>query len=122
MKITRWVLSLALAACGGGGEAPPSTIGGTWDASGMVVGSTLTMTLTEQDSKVAGVGTYRLEAGRSGAIAIAGSHQGWSAALELVYDNGTKASYAANLQDAAHMSGLLVFEGGGASNVQFARQ
>jgi hypothetical protein len=88
----------------------------------MVVGSTLTMTLTEQDSKVAGVGTYRLEAGRSGAIAIAGSHQGWDAALELVYDNGTKASYAATLQDAGHMSGLLVFEGGAASSVQFIRQ
>ena len=121
MKITGWVLGLALAACGGGG-APPLTIDGTWDASGMVVGSGLTMTLTEQDSKVAGVGTYRIEAGRSGAIAIAGSHQGWDAALELVYDNGTKASYAAKLQDAGHMSGLLVFEGGGASNVQFVRQ
>jgi len=111
-----------LASCGGGGDAAPPSVAGTWNAASQVAGSSLTMALTEQNSQIAGVGTYRVEAGPSGAIAVAGAQSGQAVALELVYDNGTKASYAATVQDASHMSGVLAFEGGSASTVQFVRQ
>jgi hypothetical protein len=113
-----------LGSCGGGGgdQAPPTTLSGTWNATSLVVGSALTIVLTEQNTQVAGVGTYRVEAGASGVLTIAGVHSGIAVTLEFVYDNGDKATYAAVLQDANHMNGQLVFQGGNASTVQFVRQ
>ena len=112
-----------LCSCGGGGsDQTPQTLSGTWNASLSVVGSSLTLVLTEQNSQVAGVGTYHAEAGPSGVLTVAGTHSGAAVALALVYDSGTKATYAAAVQDASHMSGLLAFEGGSSSTVQFIRQ
>ena len=80
------------------------------------------MTLKEQDSQILGAGTYRIEAGATGALAVAGVHSGAAVTLELAYDNGNKASYAALLTDSSHMKGALSFQGAGTSTVEFVRQ
>jgi len=118
------VILALLGSCGGGGgdQAPPTMLSGTWNAASLPVGSALTLVLTEQNTQVAGVGTYRAEAGPSGVLTIAGVHSGTAVTLEFVYDNGDKATYAAVLQDANHMNGALLFQGGSSSTVQFARQ
>src|SRR5882724_9989809 len=104
----RFYLSPCLAllcSCGGGGSDLPQTLDGTWNATSQPVGSATSMTLHEQNTQVAGVGTYRIEAGVSGALAVAGVHSGAAVTLELAYDNGDKATYAALLTDSSHMKG-----------------
>ena len=110
-----------LCSCGGGSDLP-QTLDGTWDATSQPVGSATSMTLKEQNSQLAGVGTYRIEAGASGALAVAGVHSGAAVTMELAYDNGNKATYAALLTDSSHMNGTLTFQGAGTSTVEFARQ
>jgi hypothetical protein len=110
-----------LSSCGGASDTP-QMLDGTWNATLQPVGSATSMALKEQNSQVAGVGTYRIEAGASGALAVAGVHSGAAVTLELAYDNGGKATYAALLTDSTHMSGALSFQGGGTSTVEFARQ
>jgi len=110
-----------LCACGGGSDLP-ATLDGTWSATHQVVGSAITFTLREQNSQLAGAGTYRIEAGPSGVLVVAGVHSSAAATLELAYDNGSKATYAGLLTDSTHMSGALTFLGAGTSTVEFARQ
>lgn len=100
----------------------PQTIDGTWNATAQVVGSSTTLTLKEQDSQVVGAGTYRIEAGATGVLAVAGTHSGAGVALEFAYDNGTKATYAAVLTDTTHMKGALTSQSNVISTVEFARQ
>ena len=111
-----------LCSCGGGGSDLPQTLDGTWNATSQPVGSETSMTLKEQNSQLVGVGTYRVQAGASGALAVAGVHSGAVVTLELAYDNGDKATYAALLSDSSHMNGTLTFQGAGTSTVEFARQ
>jgi hypothetical protein len=111
-----------LGSCGGGGSDPPQTLDGTWNATSQPVGSATSMTLKEQDSQLVGVGAYRIEAGASGMLALAGVHSGVAVTLAFAYDNGSKATYAALLSDSSHMNGALSFQGGGTSVIEFARQ
>ena len=117
------VLSLCalLCSCGGGSE-PPASIAGNWSANLDNFGSTIRMTLTEQNSQVTGAGIYRGEAALPGAYAVAGVHNGFQAVLEFAYDNGRKATYAATLHDASHMSGTLKFQDGASITVAFVKQ
>jgi hypothetical protein len=110
-----------LSACGGG-DAPPASIDGKWIAVSQVIGSSLTLELTTQNGAVAGAGTYMIEAGRSGVLAVAGTYQPPVAALSLKYDNGTTAVYAATVSDASHMSGRLKFQNGETVDLTFVRQ
>ncbi|HJV71289.1 hypothetical protein [Ideonella sp.] len=113
-----------LASCGGGGSTSglPSTVAGAWSASTQVAGASLGLVLTEQDSVVAGAGAYQASAGPSGTLTVAGVHLAARVTLQLSYDNGTKATYSATLQDATHMSGDFAFDGGSSSTVVFVRQ
>jgi hypothetical protein len=119
LYLSMWLALLC--SCGGASDMP-QTLDGTWNATSQPVGSATSMTLKEQNSQVVGVGTYRIQAGASGALAVAGVHSGGAVTLELAYDNGDKATYAALLTDSTHMSGALSFQGGGTSTVEFARQ
>jgi len=95
---------------------------GTWAATSQPVGSEMRFTLKEQNSQILGAGTYREVAGTTGALAVAGVHSGAAVTLELAYDNGTKATYAALLTDSTHMSGAFTVQGAGTSILEFARQ
>ena len=53
---------------------------------------------------------------------MAGVHSGTAVTLELAYDSGTKATYAALLTDSTHMSGAFTVQGGSTSTLEFARQ
>ena len=122
MRILYLPLLLAfLSSCGGGGDLP-QTLDGSWAATSQPAGNETKFTLKEQNSQVVGVGTYRVLAGSSGALAVAGVHSGPAVTLEFVYDNGAKASYAALLTDATHMSGALTVQGAGISTLAFERQ
>jgi hypothetical protein len=121
----RFYLPLCLAllcSCGGGGGDLPKTLDGKWNATSQPAGSETSMTLQERDTQVVGAGTYRIQAGASGALAVAGVHSGAAVTLELAYDNGDKATYAALLTDSSHMKGTLAFQGAGTSTVEFVRQ
>ncbi len=111
-----------LCSCGGGGSDPPQTLDGTWNAASQPVGSATSITLKEQDSQLVGVGTYRIDAGASGTLAVAGVHSGAAVTVEFAYDNGSKATYAALLTDSSHMKGALSIQGAGTSTIEFARQ
>ena len=115
-------LGLALLGACGGASDPPPTLDGTWNATAQPIGSATSMTIKEQNSQLVGVGSYRIEAGGSGALAVAGVHSGAAVTLAIAYDNGSQAIYAALLTDASHMTGALSFQGAGTSSVEFARQ
>ena len=85
-RLSFLICLLLLCSCGGGSDLP-QTIDGTWNATAQVVGSSTTLTLKEQDSQVVGAGTYRIEAGATGVLAVAGTHSGAGVALEFAYDN-----------------------------------
>jgi hypothetical protein len=114
------VLAL-LTSCGGGGDLP-QTLDGTWAATSQPVGSETKFTLKEQNSQIVGAGTYREVAGATGVLAVAGGHSGVAVTLELAYDSGAKATYAALLTDSTHMSGAFTVQGGSTSTLEFARQ
>jgi hypothetical protein len=124
MKRLFYILGLSslVCACGGGGDVLLAPMSGSWTATSLPVGSSIAFQLTEQDSKLAGVGGYRIEAGRAGLLTVAGKRSGNDVALALAYDNGNKAAYAATLVDASHMSGTLAFQDGSTSTVQFGKQ
>jgi hypothetical protein len=112
---------LFLASCGGGGSAP-LTLDGTWDATSLVVGSSMTLVLTEQSAKVAGPGSYSIAAGPKGILVVAGEHTGGVVALVIGFDNSPQATYTGAMQDATHMTGLLAYQGGSTSKVDFVRR
>jgi hypothetical protein len=114
------VLAL-LTSCGGGGDLP-QTLDGTWAATSQPVGSETKFTLKEQNSQIVGAGTYREVAGATGVLAVAGVHSGVAVTLELAYDSGAKATYAALLTDSTHMNGAFTVQGGSTSTLEFARQ
>lgn len=123
-RVALLAAAVLLASCGGGGSTSdlPSTVAGAWSASAPVAGASLGLVLTEQDSVVAGAGAYQASAGPSGTLTVAGVHLAARVTLQLSYDNGTKATYSATLQDATHMSGDFAFDGGSSSTVVFVRQ
>ena len=121
MRLSLGVVAL-LCACGGVGDAPPATIDGTWDAVAQVVGSSLTLHLTSQNATVVGAGTYTLEAGGSGVLAVAGTYQAPVVALSFSYDNGDTAVYAAAASDATHMSGRITYKDGTSKDLAMVRQ
>jgi hypothetical protein len=112
-----------LHACGGGSsDAPPASIDGKWSAVSQVTGSSLTLQLGSQNGTIAGAGTYTIEAGSSGVLAVAGTYQPPVAALSFTYDNGNSAVYAATVSDATHMSGKLKYKDGTIVDLSLVKQ
>jgi hypothetical protein len=117
--------ALLVSACGGGGgysgpSTPSVAIDGTWKASGMVVGSSLTLVLTSQNAAVSGTGTYSREAGGSGTLTITGTYTYPQVALTFVFDNGPTETYAGSLSSANQMDGTAT-TAGTTSSLSFTR-
>lgn len=119
------LLSLALAAvvgaCGGGDDAPPPSIDGTWGATSQGAGNSLTLRLNSQGTTVSGAGAYA-DAGRIGVLAVAGTYQPPAVVLTFNYDNGDTALYTATIPDADHMNGRLTVQGRASTALDFVRQ
>lgn len=84
------------------------------------------MTLAAADTVVTGTGTYSIEAGRSGALTVAGSAIGGAVRLDLVFDYGQRARFHGVLAARDTLGGTIKYgTSGGAepvSRVSFHRQ
>jgi hypothetical protein len=87
-----------------------------------VAGSSLTVKLSTQDAVVSGAGVYRIEAGRSGVLAVAGTYQPPVALLTFKYDSGDTALFAATAADSSHMNGKLTYQDGTTVELGLVRQ
>lgn len=117
------VVSLGCLVCAcGGGDVPPPSIDGTWNATPQAVFSSLAVRLSTQDAVVSGAGAYRTVAGQSGLLAVAGTYQPPVALLTFKYDSGDTAEFAATAADGSHMSGKLTYQDGTSVDLGFVRQ
>ena len=123
MRLRIWMLAAALCACGGGSVR---SIEGNWQATDQSAGSALSLSLNEEQGRVAGSGTYAIESGRTGRLLVTGSTQsGANVHLYWTYDVGDRAEYVATLSDDDHMSGTLTTQSASATQTQalaFVRQ
>jgi hypothetical protein len=105
--------------------APTESLQGTWDADISIPGASLTLILDEPDvatGTTVGTGTYRIEAGRSGTLAVAGTYHRPHVALTLQYDYGSSSAYVATVLDDRHMRGTLTDSLGQSSAQSFTRR
>ena len=123
MRLGIWMLAATLCACGGGSVR---SVEGNWQATDQVAGSALSLSLNEEQGRVAGSGTYAIASGRSGRLLVTGSTQsGANVHLYWTYDAGDQAEYVATMSDDDHMSGTLTTQGASATPTQalaFVRQ
>lgn len=113
------LVALSLAALLGcaNGLAPANDVSGTWDANYTIPGAGLSLTLAQTNASISGSGSYRIEAGRSGTLQVAGSYQRPNISLVLHYDYGPVYTYSGIVQGDREMSGTL-----GASSLSFTRR
>lgn len=106
--------------------AHDSVLTGTWVRTSNVAGSRLIMTLSAADTVVTGTGIYSIEAGRSGALAVAGSAIGGAVKLAIAFDYGQSARFNGVLAARDTLGGTIRYEtSDGAqpvSRVSFYRQ
>ncbi len=96
---------------------PPSPVlAGTWSENFSVVGASLVVSI---DGTGTGDGTYAIEAGRSGAVHVAGRVTSSAITLTFHYDYGAVRTFAGTLSDANHLTGT--FDDGSAT-VTFTRR
>lgn len=124
MRVGIWMLAATLCACGGGSVR---SIEGNWQATDQVAGSTLSLSLNQEQGRVAGSGTYTTASGAAGTLLVTGSSQsGANVHLFWTYDMGDRADYVATLSDDDdRMSGTLTTQSGSATQTQalaFVRQ
>lgn len=124
MRVGTWMLAATLCACGGGGVR---SIEGNWQATDQVNGGALSLSLNQEQGRVAGSGTYTTGAGRSGTLLVSGSSQsGVNVHLFWTYDVGDRAEYVATLSEADdRISGTLTTQSASATQTQalaFLRQ
>jgi hypothetical protein len=116
MRLGIWLLAATLCACGGGSVR---SVEGTWQATDQAAGSALSLSLNEEQGRVAGSGTYAIESGPSGRLLVTGSMQsGANVHLYWTYDMGDRAEYVATLSDDNHMSGTLTTQSGSTTQTQ----
>ncbi|HKT06933.1 MAG TPA: hypothetical protein VJR24_03470 [Gemmatimonadaceae bacterium] len=105
MKTARCLITavavFALGACGADSAAGPQKLGqelvGTWSENTSVPGSFLIFTAVVSDTTVTGAGTYSLEGGGAGNLAVTGFITGSNILLQFAEDNGTTVHVNATL-------------------------
>jgi hypothetical protein len=90
------------------GERP---VAGTWAHTMIAPAYREVMTLSQDDSRVSGTGTYAIEAGREGPTTIEGALSGRTLTLTITRDYGLRETFTGTLTDAAHVVGALVIDG-----------
>lgn len=97
------------------------TLNGVWRADNQVPGSSIVLSIAERGTAVSGSGTYRIEAGRSGTLQVAGSYQQSEVRLTLNYDFGQSGTYVGRVEDSTHMSGTMAWSTGPQNSITFSR-
>jgi hypothetical protein len=114
--------ALVLGGCGGDSTSNSVSVDGTWNGKGMVIGSSLSVVLSSQNTTLSGTGSYHMEAGQSGTLTVAGSYQYPQVSLSLNYDNGTTATFSGALSSSTEMDGTLTYASGSTTSISFVRQ
>ena len=115
MKTARCLITaaslLALGACGAANATGPQTLGqelvGTWSENTSVPGAFLIFSAVVSDTTVTGAGTYSLEGGGAGNLAVTGFITGSNIVLQFVEDNGTTVHVNATLASHNELSASL---------------
>jgi hypothetical protein len=114
--------ALLLSACGGSNSQQNTpAIDGTWKAVESIVGNSLTLTLTSQNSAVSGTGKYVGEAGPSGTLTVTGNYIYPQVTLTLTFDNGGVETYTGSMSSANEMDGTLASTSGYSASQSFTR-
>lgn len=79
------------------------------------------MTLVQEGKHLSGVGTYAIEAGRTGPTTIDGTISGSTLTLTITRDYGLVESFTGTVTDATHLSGTLSINGS-TQTFSYARQ
>jgi len=79
---------ILLAGCRHDGLLPLTDLTGTWAVPFTIPGSAFGITLTQVGDSVFGFGSYAIEAGRAGTLAVAGHYERPSVRLRIDYDFG----------------------------------
>ncbi|HET9985347.1 MAG TPA: hypothetical protein VFQ38_17230 [Longimicrobiales bacterium] len=90
-------------------ETFPAHLTGSWVRVQNVIGSSLRMTLSAHGATVTGTGSYAIEAGRSGTLAVSGAIAGTSIHLDVAFDYGTFAHFDGTLAAADVLSGGIKY-------------
>jgi hypothetical protein len=105
-----------LAACG---DSSSTSISGTWVEKETLPGAKLILVLRDDSGTVSGVGSYTIEAGRTGTLNVTGTFHDPDVSLALVYDFGDTVAFTGTLKTATQMVGTF---GGGDAQVEFDKQ
>lgn len=105
------VTVFALSACGAANTTGPQKLGqelvGTWSENTSVPGAYLIFTAVVSDTTVTGAGTYSVEGGTAGNLALTGVINGSEIQLQLAQDNGITYHLNARLTSRNELEGGL---------------
>jgi hypothetical protein len=121
MRRTLVLLALLCFGCSNG-LAPVSDLTGTWAADFGIPGASLVFTLTQTDGRIAGQGTYNIEAGRSGTLQVDGVYTRPSITMAIRFDYGSSETYSGTVLDGRHMSGTMADSLGRGVPLTFSRR
>jgi hypothetical protein len=111
-------LSMGAAACTDstsprtGGRQLAAQVQGMWAEKVSFPGISLVLNLAAQDTALTGAGTYSIEAGRSGTLAITGLVAAQTVKLDLSYDysgGASRAHFEGSLQDQNTLTGMISY-------------
>jgi hypothetical protein len=112
--------ALFLAACGGT-TSPSPLFSGNWKQDTHIAGSSLSFDLAQSGASITGLGSYSIEAGRSGSLRVTGTAAGSSISLHISYDYGPQADFQGTLQDPTHITGTIQYGGDVPTSVSFTK-
>ena len=113
-------LAIVLAGCGEP-AAPPADLSGAWAERISVPGAGFGFTLTQVGDSVSGTGTYAIEAGQSGTLAVRGRYVRPEVELQIAQDSRTPFTFVGVVQG-GRMSGIATDSVGQTRGLTLVRQ
>jgi hypothetical protein len=107
---------LSISSCPGPAGGPC----GTFAADFTVPGASLVLHLGLQQDVLSGTGTYSIEAGRSGNLAVTGTYQAPAVSMKLTYDYGPVAQFTGTMTPSHQIVGSFVNDSGQAVSLTFS--
>jgi hypothetical protein len=115
-RIARWSAFVALTLSVACRDQATSVTGvgfnaltGHWSEDSTVVGSSLVLSLSVNDTLVTGTGTYAIEAGRSGTLTVSGGVTAARVSLDFSYDYGAVAHFDGTPPTGTQLAGAIKY-------------